>query len=622
VKTTAAMQRMKRLGVNGLQHHTEPNIHTMTSADDLFASLQESERSVRKQMAERVQPKKDNATPAAATAKVQPKKAVDVDAELRRLGLGPATASPAPSKAAAAAAAAAAVRPKPAPAPAPVPALAATAAAAPTPPASSSSTALGGVLAARKAQVSRAKNTELLGLRTADWDSDDDDLDGDAAPAQQQQPAAAPAGGTLAREANSLADANVGVRQRALARLSELELTNEQLKPLLQPLLLRFSDASERCREAAVALFRRWQARAAPSEVGGVLPFLMPVVVERLGTEQLKQEPAEEVRASLVSLVADVLCQCRQLLRPYLQEVGAIALGCCRDSHPEVVKGVAGLLRVVAEEVLLPMCRADGDGGRRVKPYSTKLLEAVLPHVRHRHAQVRLAVLGALEPLLLCGAGSSVETLVGWRLQNNVPIAEFYGKGAPRVNYLADLSRDASGPVRRRFVQACARWCKSMTYEELYEQEVRVAPYLLNGLVDDDEATRAETLRYVDELGDDYLHFPRYEDEYRTKVEYGVADERARDAAMSIAFGHPFGGGISGKTVTNGSGKAKVRAVRASFGARERFRAHFRCLIYPIVAELKCWTSKERLQSATLLQVVVPLVSSARPFGCCAPPCR
>ena len=41
---------------------------------------------------------------------------------------------------------------------------------------------------------------------------------------------------------------------------------------------------------------------------------------------------------------------------------------------------------------------------------------------------MRLVVIGALESLLLCGAGQSVETLVGWRLKNNVPVAEFYGK--------------------------------------------------------------------------------------------------------------------------------------------------------------------------------------------------
>ena len=105
------------------------------------------------------------------------------------------------------------------------------------------------------------------------------------------------------------------------------------------------------------------------------------------------------------------------------------------------------------------MARAiDSDRGKRVKPYSTKLIEALLPHTKHRHAAVRLVVIAALEltltrpltltptptltrpltpplsltltpnqviaaleSLLLCGAGQSVETLVGWRLKNNAP---------------------------------------------------------------------------------------------------------------------------------------------------------------------------------------------------------
>ena len=85
---------------------------------------------------------------------------------------------------------------------------------------------------------------------------------------------------------------------------------------------------------------------------------------------------------------------------------------------------------------------------------------------------MRLVVIAALESLLLCGAGQSVETLVGWRLKNNVPVAEFYGKGEARINYMADLSRDASPLVRRRLVQCCARWLHQLGYEDLYEHEV------------------------------------------------------------------------------------------------------------------------------------------------------
>ena len=100
--------------------------------------------------------------------------------------------------------------------------------------------------------------------------------------------------------------------------------------PLLRPLLLRFSDEAERCRDGAVGLFRRWQSQCTDaSEVSGALPFLMPVMVERLGSEST-HEPSEEVRASLVMLMRDVLLCARKLIRPYIAEVGSIALGCAR----------------------------------------------------------------------------------------------------------------------------------------------------------------------------------------------------------------------------------------------------------------------------------------------------
>ena len=49
-------------------------------------------------------------------------------------------------------------------------------------------------------------------------------------------------------------------------------------------------------------------------------------------------------------------------------------------------------------------------------------------------------------------------------------------------------------------------------------EQVRIAAYLVNGLADAEAATREETLRHMDALGAEYLHFPAYEEEYRTKV--------------------------------------------------------------------------------------------------------
>ena len=40
--------------------------------------------------------------------------------------------------------------------------------------------------------------------------------------------------------------------------------------------------------------------------------------------------------------------------------------------------------RLAAVQVLQPVTKQP-DGGKRIKPFSTKLLDAVLPHIRHRY---------------------------------------------------------------------------------------------------------------------------------------------------------------------------------------------------------------------------------------------
>lgn len=446
-----------------------------------------------------------------------------------------------------------------------------------------SSDKLSNILAARKAQMTTAKETNLSGLRALQGhDSDDDEDDAPttevAGGAKQQQPIEL----LLGRAENMLRSPKLEERKKTIASLEAAELTGSQLKPLLRALLLRFSDESERCRDGAVGLFRRWQQSCADaSEVSGALPFLMPVMVERLGSESVN-EPSEEVRAALVMLMRDVLMMCRALIRPYIAEVGAIALGCARDKHPEVIKGLCDLIATVSADVLRPLCKETTP--KQIRPFSQKILDALLPHITHRHGAVRLQVLIALEELLLCGAGQSVETLTGWRLKNNVPIAEFYGKAAPRINYLADISRDRSVAVRRRFVAVIARWCREMDGEDLYEQEVRIMPYLVSGLCDDDDEVANAARVEIERLGEMYLD--KNMKDYKERIEYGHKDELAETRSMTLPPPKPF-------------------ACRPPLGARERVKQHFRSLIHPICAELEAWTSIERLQSARLCEVLL-----------------
>ena len=120
-------------------------------------------------------------------------------------------------------------------------------------------------------------------------------------------------------------------------------------------------------------------------------------------------------------------------------------------------------------------------------------------------------------------------------MQNNVPIAEFYGKGEVRRNHLADLSRDSSVAVRSRFLRTLERWVRDMAGEDLYEQEVRLYPYLCNFLVDDAPQLCSQGLCVLISLGEAYLE--AHEDEYRERVEYGHAEEVRRDHANQVMNG-------------------------------------------------------------------------------------
>ena len=47
----------------------------------------------------------------------------------------------------------------------------------------------------------------------------------------------------------------------------------------------------------------------------------------------------------------------------------------------------------------------------------------------------------------------AIVDFVGFREENNIPVAAFYGKGDVRINYCAELALDTSLQVREKLVQ-------------------------------------------------------------------------------------------------------------------------------------------------------------------------
>ena len=67
------------------------------------------------------------------------------------------------------------------------------------------------------------------------------------------------------------------------------------------------------------------------------LPLLLPVVVARLGTQEIT-EPSEELRLSLVTLLTSVVGLCKTHMSPYLNDMVLILQRTIVDPFPEVKK--------------------------------------------------------------------------------------------------------------------------------------------------------------------------------------------------------------------------------------------------------------------------------------------
>jgi len=67
------------------------------------------------------------------------------------------------------------------------------------------------------------------------------------------------------------------------------------------------------------------------------LPFIMPVLVARLGTQEVT-ESSEELRLSLVSLLSSFMDLCSSNMAPYLSDTVSILQRTIVDAYPEVKK--------------------------------------------------------------------------------------------------------------------------------------------------------------------------------------------------------------------------------------------------------------------------------------------
>ena len=214
-----------------------------------------------------------------------------------------------------------------------------------------------------------------------------------------------------------------------------------QLFPLLtRPLLTRFDDNSERCREVAILLWARLASRLSPVDLAPALPYLFPTLVERaarameydaetlvfVGNAKLHEahkrgrvvdvkggvyrtdiaEPSEEVRLHLFRLLRLIYTQfgVLRLNEPRVDRHGS--------RHITHDAGVASQLLPYTADVAIILAAALGDpfaacvreGCRlaimlvgsqpnAMKHWAVGLARRLAPALRHRHAKVRIIII-------------------------------------------------------------------------------------------------------------------------------------------------------------------------------------------------------------------------------------
>ncbi|CAE7268083.1 Dnaaf5, partial [Symbiodinium pilosum] len=345
----------------------------------------------------------------------------------------------------------------------------------------------------------------------------------------------------IQRDVNCLAEETMSVRLQSLQKLERIlvrqgdtlatDVLDAVFDAMLKPLLKRFKDKSEKCRELAVKILRSLVENT--SDLAAALPYIFPTLVSRLGCEDLdgvahlpeimrpdpEQKPteiarpvedSEEVRLELGHFVASLLQRCSPIqIYSYIDE----ATGLIRAQAMDPFHGVKAL----ACETMVTFCYNNTE---MLLHFALPLARSLTSCLTHNHAKLRIAGLRAITACLWCGVWKHnfeiFEVLMAWQDPNKVPIKAFY-EGVTNVNYMSTLSFDRHPAVRRFWFETLAYWM--LRCVDKVDLEPYIAPYLLTGLCDENEEIALEVFWLIERIGEAYEE--EHEEDLRKTKQYG-----------------------------------------------------------------------------------------------------
>jgi len=388
----------------------------------------------------------------------------------------------------------------------------------------------------------------------------------------------------LARDLNSLADtqAPASTRLRSLRVLRgvidtlDANLLREaSLVSFAKPLLRRFEDASEQCREEATDAFTALTIRL--ESAVDLLPYAVPVLRTRAGPAVPEgkdpKEPSEEVRAKLHHLLVNLLTKGPAECEYFAPEAVDILEFAVEDSHADVAVLACESLEVLVRHL-----------GRRLAPVSKNLAWMFFPNLTHRRAKVRVATLRAIRGLMHCGAHETILDLVAFQHPNLVPVKAFYGDDQ-KVNYFGKLATDGNVQVRCEFVRVIGDWMTTLI--ERLDHESRLLPYVISALTDEADVVQKEAMDLMDRLGVQYEK--EHEKDLKKLMYY-----------MPEAFGEDlYGVGEDALTLPPPFTK------RPRLGSRILIKNNFKSVVNPVIGEMSSWQIELRAKAAVLLRTML-----------------
>jgi hypothetical protein len=271
---------------------------------------------------------------------------------------------------------------------------------------------------------------------------------------------------------------------------------------------------------------------------------------------------------------------CLAVLNPYFADL-VLFLQCqTRDLFPELKVVAAKALETIAllQEFESGMCY-----------FAVALVRILLPLLRHRHAKVRVAGIDAVRACMIVpnrakrkGSGTeAIVDLVGFKEDNLLNVASFY-KPSVSINYLAELTSDATVHVRERLVVMLSSFLVDL--EDRYDHQQRLLPYLLDMLTDESPTVSSVALATLVKCG--VLYEEQHTDDIIERRQFGIdGDDRCN---LDKPLPSPF-------------------TEHPRIGIRIYTRGNTKRFIFALVGELTNWQSKTRLKSANLLKMVTVL---------------